>query len=96
MDDLNLIEGGHYVAYCKNEVDDNWYEFDDTVVTRLETPDILTKEAYVLFYQKQSTRNMDAIKNRVRQMLEEEFSEKTKVRFVAVTFFKLWNCGLPL
>uniref|UniRef100_A0A8R1XXR7 ubiquitinyl hydrolase 1 n=1 Tax=Onchocerca volvulus TaxID=6282 RepID=A0A8R1XXR7_ONCVO len=72
-----LFEGGHYVAYCKNETDDNWYEFDDTVVTRLEIADVLSKEAYVLFYQRQSSQNMDDIRIRVRQMLEE--SDKTKV-----------------
>ncbi|MCP9265150.1 Ubiquitin carboxyl-terminal hydrolase 20 [Dirofilaria immitis] len=71
-------ESGHYVAYCKNEIDDNWYEFDDTVITRLEVADILSKEAYVLFYQRQSSQNMDDIRIRVRQMLEEE-SYKTKV-----------------
>ncbi|CAG9534301.1 unnamed protein product [Cercopithifilaria johnstoni] len=70
-------ESGHYVAYCKNEMDDNWYEFDDTVVTRLETADILSKEAYVLFYQRQSSQSMDDIRIRVRQILEE--NDKTKV-----------------
>ncbi|VDM19866.1 unnamed protein product [Wuchereria bancrofti] len=70
-------ESGHYVAYCKNEVDDNWYEFDDTVVTRLEIGDILSKEAYVLFYQRQSSQSMDDIRIRVRQMLEE--NDKIKV-----------------
>lgn len=59
-------------------MDDNWYEFDDTVVTRLETADILSKEAYVLFYQRQSSQNMDDIRIRVRQMLEE--NDKIKVR----------------
>ncbi|VDK85593.1 unnamed protein product [Litomosoides sigmodontis] len=55
-------ESGHYVAYCKNEMDDNWYEFDDTVVTQLEIADILSKEAYVLFYQRQSSQRMDEIR----------------------------------
>ncbi|VDO34512.1 unnamed protein product [Onchocerca flexuosa] len=67
-----LFEGGHYIAYCKNEIDDNWYEFDDTVVTRLEIADVLSKEAY-----RQSSQNMDDIRIRVRQMLEE--NEKTKI-----------------
>ncbi|EJW86648.1 ubiquitin carboxyl-terminal hydrolase [Wuchereria bancrofti] len=71
------VRSGHYVAYCKNEVDDNWYEFDDTVVTRLEIGDILSKEAYVLFYQRQSSQSMDDIRIRVRQMLEE--NDKIKV-----------------
>uniref|UniRef100_A0A915PKR3 Ubiquitin carboxyl-terminal hydrolase n=1 Tax=Setaria digitata TaxID=48799 RepID=A0A915PKR3_9BILA len=70
-------ESGHYVAYCKNEIDDNWYEFDDTVVTRMETADVLTKEAYVLFYQRQPSQTMNDIRFRVGQMLKE--SDKSKV-----------------
>ncbi|VDM97449.1 unnamed protein product [Thelazia callipaeda] len=72
-------ESGHYVAYCKNEMNENWYEFDDSVVTKLEIAEVITKEAYVLFYQRQSSKNMDEIKNRVRQMLEEEMMNNTKV-----------------
>lgn len=64
--------GGHYVAYCKNELDNNWYEFDDTVVTKLEPADVLTKEAYVLFYQKKSTERMETIKNNVRLLSGKE------------------------
>ncbi|CAG8562866.1 14028_t:CDS:2, partial [Racocetra fulgida] len=26
-----VIGGGHYVAYVKNPIDNNWYEFDDTL-----------------------------------------------------------------
>lgn len=48
---INFLDG-HYVAYCKNEFDKNWYEFDDSVVTRIDTLEVLDKEAYVLFYQK--------------------------------------------
>ncbi|VDN37584.1 unnamed protein product [Gongylonema pulchrum] len=70
---------GHYVAYCKNEVDDNWYEYDDSVVTRVEVADILTKEAYVLFYQKRPTEDMADIMNRVRQLLVRDFVENNKV-----------------
>ncbi|VDD92714.1 unnamed protein product [Enterobius vermicularis] len=65
-------ESGHYVAYCKNELDNNWYEFDDTVVTKLEPADVLTKEAYVLFYQKKSTERMETIKNNVRLLSGKE------------------------
>uniref|UniRef100_A0A158R3V6 ubiquitinyl hydrolase 1 n=1 Tax=Syphacia muris TaxID=451379 RepID=A0A158R3V6_9BILA len=65
-------ESGHYLAYCKNEYDNNWYEFDDTVVTKLETADVLTKEAYVLFYQRKTTDEMQKIKGHVGTLLEQE------------------------
>ena len=27
--------GGHYTAYCKNAIDSNWYNFDDSYVSLL-------------------------------------------------------------
>ncbi|CAG8597624.1 21587_t:CDS:10 [Cetraspora pellucida] len=47
-----VIGGGHYVAYVKNPIDGNWYEFDDTYVTRKSATEISRLEAYVLFYKK--------------------------------------------
>lgn len=41
---------GHYWSCCKN-LDDNWYMFNDGDVSRVhKTSDILTKDAYILFY----------------------------------------------
>ncbi|GBB85144.1 hypothetical protein RclHR1_01170028 [Rhizophagus clarus] len=47
--------GGHYIAYVKNPIDKNWYEYDDTYVTRKSEADISRLEAYVLFYHKKSS-----------------------------------------
>ncbi|CAG8495748.1 33672_t:CDS:10 [Racocetra persica] len=47
-----IPKGGHYVAYVKNPIDDNWYEFDDTYVTKKTAAEISRLEAYVLFYKK--------------------------------------------
>ena len=41
--------GGHYFAYCKN-ADNNWYKFDDNVVTTLNNSKIVSPFAYCLFY----------------------------------------------
>uniref|UniRef100_A0A914RH09 USP domain-containing protein n=1 Tax=Parascaris equorum TaxID=6256 RepID=A0A914RH09_PAREQ len=56
---MEFVIGGHYLAYCRNEVDNNWYEFDDTIVTRLEVADVMGKEAYVLFYQRRGDDDME-------------------------------------
>ncbi|CAG8554197.1 25530_t:CDS:10 [Gigaspora margarita] len=48
------IGGGHYIAYAKNSIDDSWYEFDDTYVTKKTEAEISRLEAYVLFYKKTS------------------------------------------
>jgi len=49
--------GGHYIAYTKNSINNMWYEFDDDDI--IHVPDdeleqeIITKDAYILFYVKQ-------------------------------------------
>uniref|UniRef100_A0A8C9TTT7 Ubiquitin carboxyl-terminal hydrolase n=1 Tax=Scleropages formosus TaxID=113540 RepID=A0A8C9TTT7_SCLFO len=44
--------GGHYTAYCKNKIDGKWYYFDDSSVSSATEDQIVTKAAYVLFYQR--------------------------------------------
>ncbi|KAI1892727.1 hypothetical protein AGOR_G00136520 [Albula goreensis] len=44
--------GGHYTAFAKNEVDEKWYYFDDSSVSSATEDQIVTKAAYVLFYQR--------------------------------------------
>lgn len=47
---------GHYVAYCKNEINKLWYEFNDEDVFHVPYKDlegeIITKNAYILFYKR--------------------------------------------
>ncbi|KAG5267227.1 hypothetical protein AALO_G00219400 [Alosa alosa] len=47
--------GGHYTAYAKNKDDDKWYYFDDSSVSPASEDQIVSKAAYVLFYQRQDT-----------------------------------------
>ncbi|XP_053233347.1 ubiquitin carboxyl-terminal hydrolase 4 isoform X1 [Podarcis raffonei] len=43
---------GHYTAYAKNKVNGKWYYFDDSSVSPASEDQIVTKAAYVLFYQR--------------------------------------------
>lgn len=43
------IDSGHYISICKKN--DKWYRFDDETVTEIDTKDIITSNAYMLFYQ---------------------------------------------
>uniref|UniRef100_A0A671QLS0 Ubiquitin carboxyl-terminal hydrolase n=1 Tax=Sinocyclocheilus anshuiensis TaxID=1608454 RepID=A0A671QLS0_9TELE len=43
---------GHYIAYCRNELNQQWYEFDDQSVTEVSESCVQNAEAYVLFYKK--------------------------------------------
>ena len=50
------ISGGHYVSYCKNSINNKWYEHNDEDV--IHVPDenlekeLITNNAYILFYEK--------------------------------------------
>ncbi|NWV01188.1 UBP4 hydrolase, partial [Upupa epops] len=45
---------GHYTAYAKNKVNGKWYYFDDSSVSEASEDQIVTKAAYVLFYQRRN------------------------------------------
>ncbi|XP_039457003.1 ubiquitin carboxyl-terminal hydrolase 15 isoform X3 [Oreochromis aureus] len=47
--------GGHYTGYAKNKDDGKWYNFDDSSVSPASEDQIVSKAAYVLFYQRQDT-----------------------------------------
>ncbi|RUS80446.1 hypothetical protein EGW08_011815 [Elysia chlorotica] len=40
--------GGHYTAYCLNHLNQQWYEFDDQLVTEVDVGQVLNCEAYYL------------------------------------------------
>lgn len=54
------LGGGHYTAYAKNCLNNLWYYFDDSSVTPVQTSSIVTKSAYVLFYQRQQANASDS------------------------------------
>lgn len=41
--------GGHYWSACKN-LDKNWYLYNDSNVSKLQNTNVLSKDAYILFY----------------------------------------------
>ncbi|XP_023647199.2 ubiquitin carboxyl-terminal hydrolase 15 isoform X2 [Paramormyrops kingsleyae] len=47
--------GGHYTAFAKNKDDHKWYYFDDSSVSPANEDQIVSKAAYVLFYQRRDT-----------------------------------------
>ena len=48
---FNGISFGHYYSYCKNYLDNEWYNYDDETVTKIDKNKLITKNAYMLFYQ---------------------------------------------
>ena len=45
------LGGGHYTAHAKNSAQNSWYTFDDALVSQTLPSDVVSKSAYVLFYQ---------------------------------------------
>ncbi len=48
------LQGGHYTASCRNPTDGQWYSFDDVHTKCISEQDVITQDAYILFYQRQS------------------------------------------
>ncbi|KAA6411401.1 MAG: ubiquitin C-terminal hydrolase [Lasallia pustulata] len=49
------LGGGHYTAFAKNFYDNNWYEYNDSSVSRRPNPQaVVTSAAYLLFYRRRS------------------------------------------
>lgn len=47
------MQAGHYTAFCKNPVNGLWYHYDDSTVTTVtDESHIVTEDAYILFYQR--------------------------------------------
>ncbi|KAJ2557444.1 hypothetical protein EV175_001349 [Coemansia sp. RSA 1933] len=50
------LGGGHYTAYARSPEDDKWYEFDNSRVSEVRSPDdVKTAAAYMLFYRQRAS-----------------------------------------
>ncbi|OQR77187.1 ubiquitin carboxyl-terminal hydrolase 4-like [Tropilaelaps mercedesae] len=47
--------GGHYTAYAKNKLTNTWHHFDDATVSSISESNIVSKNAYVLFYMRRDS-----------------------------------------
>ena len=63
-------DGGHFIAYCKNSNNCNWYKYNDEIVEECNFEDVVTKGMpYVLFY---SHIEVGDDQNELQQELENE------------------------
>nr|XP_032814504.1 ubiquitin carboxyl-terminal hydrolase 33 isoform X3 [Petromyzon marinus] len=69
---------GHYVAYCQNVINGQWYEFDDQCVTEVHETVVQNAEAYVLFYRKS---NEEAMRERQKVMSLAGLKEPSLLEF---------------
>ena len=47
---IGNMNGGHYFAFVKSQTNNKWYCADDDNITEMEESDVLTQNAYMLFY----------------------------------------------
>ncbi|KAL1410813.1 hypothetical protein Q8F55_001756 [Vanrija albida] len=55
------LGGGHYTAFCQNKEDSNWYNFDDSRVSKANVESVQSRAAYLLFYQRRTERRIGGI-----------------------------------
>jgi len=44
-------------AFCKNAVTTSWFSFNDSAATEMREEEVVTRAAYLLFYQRRSAAN---------------------------------------
>lgn len=49
---MGSLSGGHYTAFARNKINQQWYCFDDRACREIAESQIITPNAYVLFYLK--------------------------------------------
>jgi len=47
---IGTLNAGHYYAFIKSYVNNNWYKIDDSSISLINESDIVTNNAYMLFY----------------------------------------------
>ncbi|ODO05552.1 hypothetical protein I350_04604 [Cryptococcus amylolentus CBS 6273] len=53
--------GGHYTAFCRNRVDGEWYNYDDSRVSKTDASAVQSRAAYLLFYRRRTTRPIGGV-----------------------------------
>ena len=46
------VNGGHYYSVCKNYLDDNWYEYNDSHVSQIPNHKVLDYSPYLFVYKR--------------------------------------------
>ncbi|KAJ3452976.1 ubiquitin carboxyl-terminal hydrolase [Anaeramoeba flamelloides] len=76
------LGGGHYIACAKSIQDGKWYNFNDHYVSSISESSVRKEQAYVLFYQKRSSKQhlkkVKFLKEKYKKYREEIKNENEK------------------
>lgn len=71
--------GGHYTAFGLNWMDNQWYSFDDSSISKTTESRIVSSSAYNLFYRRRGKINLNEINyEKIKQSANIEDLEKLK------------------
>ncbi|KAG5360374.1 Ubiquitin carboxyl-terminal hydrolase 12 [Yarrowia sp. B02] len=67
------LGGGHYTAFAKNFVDGKWYHYNDSNVSPISEDQLVTANAYLLFYKRRRTPSAagDSTDTKTHELLRE-------------------------
>ncbi|KDQ06861.1 hypothetical protein BOTBODRAFT_60381 [Botryobasidium botryosum FD-172 SS1] len=68
------LGGGHYRAYAKNPADQTWYHFDDAHVWKTSADEAVNSNAYLLFYQRRTTRPLGGRSHEIIQAAQSDLA----------------------
>ena len=49
---MGRLSSGHYTAFTKNFLNGKWYKYDDSKCDEIDENNIVSSNAYLLFYHK--------------------------------------------
>lgn len=70
------MNGGHYTAYAKN-IDENWYEFDDSGVSSHSPSSLVTGASYLLFYRRRENVPVPEQESQINATMKSEESKES-------------------
>jgi len=69
--------GGHYLTYALNKKKNQWYQFDDSHVSKIDENEVISKSAYMLFYQRRGlSSNADFLPPEVREKAKQALTAR--------------------
>lgn len=69
--------GGHYTCYALNEPSSQWMEYDDSSVRPVSVETVANCQAYVLFYQKRRTNEMEDFRRHIANLTQQELDSQS-------------------
>lgn len=77
--------GGHYTCYALNEPSSQWFEFDDSSVRPVSADTVANCQAYVLFYQKRQSKELEDFRRHISNLIQRERETQSSNNIIADT-----------